>query len=81
MVVARGWAGWAMAYPFFMGFKDKNCKMIHLRHTFCFLAHPVSECYLQLWEVFARLTKEKEKFIARVSDTMPILSVKLSPWE
>ena len=46
--VARGWAGWAMAHPVFRGFKDRICEMIHLRHTFFLLAHPVSKCYLQL---------------------------------
>ena len=47
--VARGWAGLAMAHPVFRGFKGKTCKIIHFKYTFCLLAHPVSNCYLQLW--------------------------------
>ena len=46
--VAKRWAGWAMAHPVFWGFKGKTCKIIHLRHSFCFLAPPHLKCYLQL---------------------------------
>ena len=47
--VARGRAGWAMAHPVFWRFVSKICKMLHLRHFLCCLAHPVSKCLCITW--------------------------------
>ena len=37
-----------MAHPVFLRFIGKSCKMLHLRHFLCCLAHPVLKYYLQV---------------------------------